>query len=72
MAAILLSASVSACLALSVVDGDPIKCSGQNMCVLGPGSPNKSAVDAPDDDLRVVFSGTYRIFFASQLRDKEG
>jgi len=45
---ILMSAALVTCLNLSAVDGDTIKCDGQNMRLLGPGQPNKSGVDAPE------------------------
>lgn len=45
---LILAATVVACLSLSAVDGDTIKCDGQNMRIMGPGSPNKSGVDAPE------------------------
>lgn len=37
-----------ACASLVVVDGDTIKCDGQNMRLLGGGVPFKSGVDAPE------------------------
>jgi endonuclease YncB( thermonuclease family) len=43
-----LAGTVVTCLSLSAVDGDTIKCDGQNMRIMGPGSPNKSGVDAPE------------------------
>ncbi|WP_338122489.1 thermonuclease family protein [Agrobacterium salinitolerans] len=42
-----LSQSV-ACASLVVIDGDTIKCDGQNMRLLGGGVPFKSGVDAPE------------------------
>jgi micrococcal nuclease len=42
------AATIITCLSLSAVDGDTIKCDGQNMRIMGPGSPNKSGVDAPE------------------------
>lgn len=36
------------CASLIVVDGDTIKCDGQNMRLLGGGVPFKSGVDAPE------------------------
>lgn len=44
----LAAASIITCLSLSAVDGDTIKCNGQNMRLLGPGSPNVSGVNAPE------------------------
>lgn len=43
-----IAAVIIACTALSAVDGDTIKCDGQNMRLLGPGIPFKSGVDAPE------------------------
>ncbi|MCZ7463537.1 thermonuclease family protein [Rhizobium rhizogenes] len=37
-----------ACASLVVIDGDTIKCDGQNMRLLGGGVPFKSGVDAPE------------------------
>ena len=42
------SATVISCLSLSAVDGDTIKCNGQNMRIMGDGQPFKSGVDAPE------------------------
>lgn len=36
------------CAALSVVDGDTIKCDGQNMRLLGEGVVNVRGVDTPE------------------------
>jgi len=36
------------CASLIVIDGDTIKCEGQNMRLLGGGVPFKSEVDAPE------------------------
>ncbi len=36
------------CASLVVIDGDTIKCDGQNMRLLGGGVPFKSGVDAPE------------------------
>lgn len=36
------------CASLSVVDGDTIKCDGQNMRLLGEGVVNVRGVDAPE------------------------
>ena len=44
----MLVSAIIACLSLTAVDGDTIKCNGQNMRIMGPGSPNKSGVDAPE------------------------
>ncbi len=37
-----------ACASLVVIDGDTIKCDGQNIRLLGGGVPFKSGVDAPE------------------------
>ncbi|MFC6486911.1 thermonuclease family protein [Nitratireductor sp. GCM10026969] len=44
----LASIAILACLSLSAVDGDTIKCNGENMRIMGPGAPNKSGVDTPE------------------------
>jgi endonuclease YncB( thermonuclease family) len=44
----LVAASVISCLSLSAVDGDTIKCNGQNMRLLGNGEPFKSGIDTPE------------------------
>ena len=36
------------CLALSVVDGDTVKCDGQNLRPLGDGAPDISGFDTPE------------------------
>jgi endonuclease YncB( thermonuclease family) len=36
------------CTSLSAVDGDTIKCNGQNIRIMGSGSPFVSGVDAPE------------------------
>lgn len=36
------------CVLLVVIDGDTVKCDGQNMRLLGGGVPFKSGVDAPE------------------------
>ena len=36
------------CASMIVIDGDTIKCDGQNMRLLGGGVPFKSGVDAPE------------------------
>jgi len=43
-----LAATIVSCLSLSAVDGDTIKCNGQNMRIMGPGKPFGSGVDAPE------------------------
>jgi endonuclease YncB( thermonuclease family) len=42
------AAQAISCASLIVVDGDTIKCDGQNMRLLGGGIPFKSGVDAPE------------------------
>jgi endonuclease YncB( thermonuclease family) len=44
----LIAASYIACADLRVVDGDTIKCDGQNMRLLGDGEPFVSGIDAPE------------------------
>lgn len=41
-------ATVLMCAAVSVVDGDTIKCDGQNLRPMGPGSPHVSGFDTPE------------------------
>ncbi len=36
------------CASLSAVDGDTIRCDGQNMRIMGPGRPHVSGIDAPE------------------------
>lgn len=40
--------TILACAALWVVDGDTLKCDGQNLRLLGPGAPNRDGFDAPE------------------------
>ena len=42
------AAAILTCLALTAVDGDTIKCDGQNMRIMGAGAPNVSGVDTPE------------------------
>lgn len=44
----LLAATVISCLHLTAVDGDTIKCDGQNMRLIGDGVPFKSGIDTPE------------------------
>lgn len=44
----ILSAGVASCISLSAIDGDTIRCDGENMRLLGNGVPGKSGVDAPE------------------------
>jgi len=43
-----LAATIVSCLSLSAVDGDTIKCNGQNMRIMGHGKPFEFGVDAPE------------------------
>ena len=36
------------CMALSVVDGDTVKCDGQNLRPIGDGAPYVSGFDTPE------------------------
>ncbi len=36
------------CAALSAVDGDTVKCDGQNLCDMGDGAPFVSGYDTPE------------------------
>lgn len=36
------------CAALTVVDGDTLKCDGQNLRLIGTGTPHRSGFDAPE------------------------
>ena len=40
--------TIIVCAMLSVIDGDTIKCDGQNMRLLGQGVPFVSGVDTPE------------------------
>lgn len=42
------AAAILSCLSLSAVDGDTIKCDGENMRIMGSGTPNGSGVDTPE------------------------
>lgn len=44
----LIAAAYINCTHLHVVDGDTIKCDGQNMRLLGDGEPFVSGIDAPE------------------------
>ncbi|MBA8910137.1 thermonuclease family protein [Aminobacter ciceronei] len=44
----LIAATVISCMQLSAVDGDTIKCNGQNMRLIGDGVPFKSGIDTPE------------------------
>jgi hypothetical protein len=42
-----LAATIVSCLSLSAVDGDTIKCNGQNMRIMGHGKPFEFGVECP-------------------------
>lgn len=44
----LITATVISCSQLSAVDGDTIKCNGQNMRLIGDGVPFKTGIDTPE------------------------
>lgn len=44
----ILASTVLTCLSLTAIDGDTIRCNGQRMRDMGPGSPNVSGYDAPE------------------------
>lgn len=44
----LLAATILVCSPLVAVDGDTIKCSGQNMRLIGDGVPFKTGIDTPE------------------------
>lgn len=44
----LVAATIITCMQLSAVDGDTIKCDGQNMRLIGDGVPYESGVDTPE------------------------
>lgn len=44
----LLAATILSCSTLTVVDGDTIRCSGQNMRLIGDGVPFKTGIDTPE------------------------
>ena len=44
----LLAATVLSCSTLTVVDGDTIRCNGQNMRLIGDGVPFKTGIDTPE------------------------
>lgn len=44
----LLAATILSCSTLSAVDGDTIRCNGQNMRLIGDGVPFKTGIDTPE------------------------
>ena len=44
----ILASTVLTCLSLTAIDGDTIRCNGERMRDMGPGSPNVSGYDAPE------------------------
>ncbi|WP_309084136.1 thermonuclease family protein [Chelativorans sp.] len=42
------AATIIFCASLMAIDGDSIRCDGENMRLLGPGQPNKSGIDTPE------------------------
>lgn len=59
------------CASLIVVDGDTIKCDGQNMRLLGGGVPFKSGVDAPEMGNRAKCEFERDLALESKARLKE-
>ncbi|WP_308463000.1 thermonuclease family protein [Agrobacterium fabrum] len=59
------------CASLIVVDGDTIKCDGQNMRLLGGGVPFKSGVDAPEMGSRAKCDYERDLALKSRARLKE-
>lgn len=45
---LLMIAGLIMCASLTAVDGDTVKCDGQNMRLLGEGVPFESGIDAPE------------------------
>jgi micrococcal nuclease len=44
----LLAATILSCSTLTAVDGDTIRCNGQNMRLIGDGVPFKTGIDTPE------------------------
>lgn len=59
------------CASLIVVDGDTIKCDGQNMRLLGGGVPFKSGVDAPEMGSRAKCNYEQDLALRAKARLKE-
>ncbi|NTF35578.1 thermonuclease family protein [Agrobacterium rubi] len=60
-----------ACASLVVIDGDTIKCDGQNMRLLGGGVPFKSGVDAPEKGSRAKCEAERILALEAKARLKE-
>jgi endonuclease YncB( thermonuclease family) len=60
-----------ACASLTVVDGDTIKCDGQNMRLLGGGVPFQSGVDAPEMGSRAKCEAERLLALQAKSRLKE-
>lgn len=60
-----------ACASLIVIDGDTIKCDGQNMRLLGGGVPFKSGVDAPEIGSRAKCEAERLLALKAKVRLKE-
>lgn len=60
-----------ACASLTVIDGDTIKCDGQNMRLLGGGVPFKSGVDAPEMGSRAKCEAERLLALKAKARLKE-
>lgn len=59
------------CASLIVIDGDTIKCDGQNMRLLGGGVPFKSGVDAPETGSRAKCDYERDLATKAKVRLKE-
>ncbi|WP_333779992.1 thermonuclease family protein [Agrobacterium sp. ST15.13.015] len=59
------------CASLVVIDGDTIKCDGQNMRLLGSGVPFKSGVDAPEMGSRAKCDYEQDLALRAKARLKE-
>jgi endonuclease YncB( thermonuclease family) len=59
------------CASLIVIDGDTIKCDGQNMRLLGGRVPFKSGVDAPEMGSRAKCDSERDLALKSKARLKE-
>ncbi len=60
-----------ACGSLVVIDGDTIKCDGQNLRLLGGGVPFKSGVDAPEMGSRAKCESERDLALKAKARLKE-
>jgi endonuclease YncB( thermonuclease family) len=65
-----LVAGIIMCASLSAVDGDTIKCNGQNMRIMGSGSPFVSGVDAPETGRRAKCD--FERFMAEKAKQRLG